>query len=121
MEQKDKRGFQFYVFWHNFLRTLPHMVWLPLLLCAAFGFLRYYQVRRSYSPSYEVFAVYRVSARRTSSIDLSSTGYYMDANAASRLAATYPYAMSSDLGRSLLREKYGTSSLPASVSCRRRI
>ena len=116
--QKKPSEFNFSVFWHNFLRTLPRLIWIPLLLCVLAGGYRYYQSVRSYSPVYETFAVYRVSASRSGSIDLNSYRYYLDANAASKIAASYPYVMSADQSKALLKEKYGAASLPATVSCR---
>ena len=118
--ESNKKGsqFNFSVFWHNFLRTLPRLVWLPLILCLLAGGYRYYQVTRSYTPVYSTFAVYRVSASQSGSIDLTSYRYYLDANAASKIAASYPYVMSADQSRTLLKEKYGVSSLPAAVTCR---
>ena len=119
METK-KRGaeWHFTVFVHNFLRTLPHLLWVPLLLCALGAGYRYYSVSRSYSPVYETFAVYRVSASRAGSIDLNSYRYYLDSNAASNIAATYPYVMSADQSKQLMQKKYSVSALPSSVSCR---
>ena len=116
--QKKPSEFNFSVFWHNFLRTLPRLIWIPLLLCVLAGGYRYYRSVRSYSPVYETFAVYRVSASRSGSIDLNSYRYYLDANAASKIAASYPYVMSADQSKALLKEKYGAASLPATVSCR---
>ena len=116
--QKRTNEFHFTVFMHNFLRTLPHLFWIPLLFCVLAAGYRYYTVKRNYRPVYETFAVYRVSASRAGSIDLNSYRYYLDSNAASKIAATYPYVMSSDQSKKLLKEKYSVSSLPASVSCR---
>ena len=116
--QKKNNDFHFTVFLHNFLYTLPHLIWVPLLLCVLAAGYRFYNARRSYSPAYETFAVYRVSANRAGSIDLNSYRYYLDANAANKIAATYRYAMESDQAKKLMQEKYGVSSLPASVSCR---
>ena len=119
MEQnKSRPGFDFSVFWHNFWRTFPHLFWIPLLLFILAAGYRYYTVRRSYSPVYETFAVYRVKANQSSSIDLSSHGYYVDSSAASKLAVSYPYVMSSDQCRSLMQERYGRTTLPSTVSCR---
>ena len=118
MDAKKPSGFLFSVFWHNFLRTLPHLLWIPLTLALLAGGYRYVSIRRSYSPVYETFAVYRVSASRTGSIDMGTYGYYMDSNAAKKLASTYPYVMSSDEGKAMLRESYGVSSLPSTVTCR---
>ena len=119
METKNKSSeFNLSVFWHNFTRTLPHLIWVPILLALLAGGYRFLTIRRSYSPIYEIYSVYRVSASRTGSIDLGSYGYYLDSNAASKLAATYPYVMSSDEGKALLKESYGTSYLPSNVSCR---
>ena len=116
--QNNGSGFNFSIFWHNFLRVLSRLFWIPLLFGALTAGYRYYTITRSYTPIYESLAVFRVSATRAGSIDISSYGFYMDSNAASKIAATYPYVMSSDQGKSLLKEKFGVSSLPATVSCR---
>ena len=119
MEQNNKSSeFDFSVFWHNFIRTLPHMIWIPLLLCALGAAYQYYTVRQSYSPIYETFAVYRVKSSRIGSIDLNSQGFYLDTNAAAKLATGYPYVMSSDQGKALIQERYGRSTIPATISCR---
>ena len=117
-EQKKSSEFNFSVFWHNFVRTLPRMLWIPIIFCLLAAGYRYYRVRRAYSPVYQTFAVYRVSADRQGSIDLNTHGYYLDANAATKLAATYPYVMSSDQCKALLQEKYGTRYLPSTVTCK---
>lgn len=116
--QKKNSDFNFSVFWHNFLRLLPRMLWIPLILCAAAGAYRYYRIVRSYSPVYETFAVYRVSSKRTGTFDLNSFGYYMDSSAASKIAATYPYVMNADLSKALLKENFNVTRLPSNVSCR---
>ena len=116
--QKKSSEFNFSIFLHNFFRTLPHLIWIPLLLCLLAGAYRYYRAARSYSPVYEVTAVYRVSASQSGNIDLNSYRYYLDTNAAEKIAASYPYVMSADYSKTLLHDKYGTSSLPASVTCR---
>ena len=117
-KQKTPSEFNFSVFWHNFLRTLPRMLWLPLLLCVLAAGYRYYRDSRSYSPVYETMAVYRVSANRAGSIDMNSYGFYLDSNAANKIAATYPYVMSSDQSKALMKEKYGSTKLPSTVTCR---
>ena len=112
METKKKNNeWHFSVFMHNFRRTLPRLIWIPVLLTALAAGYRYYTVSHRYIPVYETFAVYRVSANKAGSIDLNSYRYYLDTNAASKIAATYPYVMSSDQSKELLKEKYSTPSL----------
>ncbi|MBR6376864.1 MAG: polysaccharide biosynthesis tyrosine autokinase [Oscillospiraceae bacterium] len=116
--KKKSSEFDFSVFWHNFTRTLPRLFWIPLLLCLAAGGFQYYRASRSYSPVYETIGVYRVSASGTGTMDINTYRYYLDANAAAKLAASYPYVMSSDKGKQVLREQYNTASLPSNISCR---
>ena len=119
MEKQKNKDFDFSVFWHNFTRTFPRMIWIPLFLCLGLGAWRYYWSVRSYVPMYELTAVYRVSAGQTGNIDIGSNfGFYIDANTASGLASSYPYVMSSDYAKELLREKLGQPALPAGVTCR---
>ena len=119
MESNQKSSnIQFSIFWHNFTRLLPRLLWIPLLLAVAAAGFRYFYARTMYRPIYQTYAVYRVSASQTSSLDLDTYSYYLDANAATKLAATYSYVMSSDQCALLLREKYGTSYLPSTVTCR---
>ena len=119
MESKQNRSaFDFSIFWHNFVRVLPRLFLIPVFLCVLAGGYRYWRTTRSYTPSYETFAVYRVSGNRAGSIDMTNYGYYLDSSAASKIATTYPYVMRSDQCKALLKEKYGVSSLPSTVSCR---
>lgn len=119
MEQKTNNGFDFSVFWHNFARTFPRMVWIPLLLCLGLGAFQYYRAVRSYTPLYETTSVYRVTSGRGGSLDIGSTySIYLDSNAAANLANSYPYVMNSDYAKDLLQKKTGQRSLPASVTCR---
>ena len=108
--QKRSSEFNFSVFWHNFLRTLPRLFWIPLAFFLVMGAFRYYRVSRVYSPVYETFAVYRVSANQSGSIDLNSVRYYLDANAASKIAASYPYVMSAD--ESFCKRSMGSAPCP---------
>ena len=117
-EKQQSRGLNISVLWHNFLRVLPRMIWLPLVLGAALGFWRYRQLTKNYVPVYSASSIYRVIANRGGKMDITSYGFYLDSNAASNLASTYPYVMNSDRARTLLRERTGSPSLPASVSCR---
>lgn len=119
MDQKtESRGLNISVLWHNFLRVLPRMCWLPLILAAGLGYWRYRQLTKNYVPLYSATSIYRVIANRGGKMDITSYGFYLDSNAATNLASTYPYVMGSDRARTLLKEQTGSSSLPASVSCR---
>lgn len=117
-QNKQSRGLNISVLWHNFLRVLPRMCWLPLVLAAALGFWRYRQLTKNYVPLYSATSIYRVIANRGGKMDINSYGFYLDSNAATNLASTYPYVMSSDRAHTLLKERTGSASLPASVSCR---
>lgn len=111
-------SFDITVFFHNLLRILPRLIWFPLILAAILGFWKYRQTMKNYVPRYEAVSIYRVSASRAGSMDITNYGFYMDSNAAIKLASSFPYVISSDQGKNVLQEKTGRRSLPASVSCR---
>ena len=117
-ESEKQQELNFSVLWHNFLRVLPRLFWLPLLLGALLGFWRYRQLTKDFTPVYSASSVYRVIANRSGSMDITTYGFYLDSNTASNLASSFPYVMGSDKAHALLREASGRSSLPASVSCR---
>ena len=117
MEQKNhETTLDLSVFWHNFTRTLPHLIWLPLVLALALGGWQFYRSYRSYSPRYTARAVYIVNSNYSGTTDITSYGIYYDSGAATRLASTFPYVLTTDLTKQLLMEKTGRSSLPASIS-----
>ncbi len=116
-EQKRTKTIQFSVLWHNLLRTLARMFWIPILLAAAFGFLRYRDLTRGYVPMYTCSGTYRVTATRSGSMDISPVGFYQTTNVVNSLVSSFPYVMNSDKAQSLLRDKTGSPRLPASVTC----
>ena len=95
-KRKDQGEFNFSVFWHNFTRVFSRLFFLPLILGLLLGGYRNYTVQKNYRPIYEMYSVYRIFAGQSGSIDLNSRGHYLDTNAASNLAASYPYLMNSD-------------------------
>ena len=111
MEQKNhETTLDLSVFWHNFTRTLPHLIWLPLVLALALGGWQFYRSYRSYSPRYTARAVYIVNSNYSGTTDITSYGIYYDSGAATRLASTFPYVLTTDLTKQLLMEKTGRSS-----------
>ena len=102
-EKQQSRGLNISVLWHNFLRVLPRMIWLPLVLGAALGFWRYRQLTKNYVPVYSASSIYRVIANRGGKMDITSYGFYLDSNAASNLASSYDSIMGTDYARSLLK------------------
>ena len=116
-EQKRVKAIQFSVLWHNLVRTLARMFWVPILLAAALGFLRYRDLTRGYVPMYTCSGTYRVTAARSGSMDISTYGFYQTTNVVNSLVSSFPYVMNSDKAQSLLRDKTGSPRLPASVTC----
>ena len=79
MDQKQQsNGLNFSVLWHNFLRVLPRMCWLPIVLGAVLGFWRYRQLTKGYVPLYSASSIYRVVANRGGKMDITSYGFYLD-------------------------------------------
>ncbi len=116
-EHKNQKPIQLSVLWHNFVRIFVRLFWIPILLAAALGGWRYHDLTADYVPMYTCSSIYRVTASRSGNMDISSYGFYLNTSAASSLVSSFPYVMNSDRARSLLREKTGSPSLPASVTC----
>ena len=105
MEQnKSSRSIRTDVFLHNFFRVLKRTFWLPLVLAALLGGVRYLTLSRTYRPVYEAKANFAVSANNAGSSDISSVSYYYDSSAASMLATTFQYVLRTDATRQLLTE-----------------
>lgn len=116
-KHKRDKSFQFSIFWHNFVRIFARLFWIPILLAAALGFLRYRGLTRSYVPLYACSGTYRVTAARSGSMDISTYGFYQTTSFVNSLVTSFPYVMNSDKTHSLLRDRTGSPSLPASVTC----
>ena len=87
-EQKRVKTIQFSVLWHNIVRTLARMFWVPILLAAALGFLRYRDLTRGYVPMYTCSGTYRVTAARSGSMDISPVGFYQTTNVVNSLVSS---------------------------------
>lgn len=101
---------------HNFFRALVHLFWLPLILAALLGVGMGFRTHRGYTPRYAVTATFAVRAEFSSSMDLTSTSNYLNANAAAQLAATFPYVRDSDHTRLLLQQTLGKDTINGSIS-----
>lgn len=101
---------------HNFTRVLRHLFWLPLLLAVLLGGFMGMRANRNYSPTYAATATFTVRAKYASSIDLFSSSSYLNANAATQLAATFPYIRDSDTTRMLLRQTLGQEQINGTIT-----
>ncbi len=118
MENRNKRpgGVDISTFIHNYITVLRRMFWLPLILLLLLGGYKLYKQYKTYLPYYEARATLTVSADYSSLNDAAIYSYYYDSNAASILASTFSYVLSTDTTKQLIYDELGTYSLGASVT-----
>lgn len=97
----------FSVILHNFWRALSHMFWFPLILTIVVGCVFGVRTKQSYYPIYTSSASFSVKANYYSTTDLGNQGSYLNSNAATQLAATFPYVIESETTRALLSQELG--------------
>ncbi len=102
----------------NFIGAAKRLGWIVVLLAVLVGALGYYTTDRNYRPLYSSSAVFSVTATYTDTNDLLSYKTYLSISAASNLAATFPYIISSDTARELLRQKLQTTEINATVTAK---
>lgn len=99
----------FSVILHNFWRAFTHLFWFPVILAVAIGGILGVREHESYRPIYSNTASFSVRANYYSTTDLGNQGSYLNSNAATQLAATFPYVIKSDNTRTLLTQELGHS------------
>lgn len=115
-KNNQKQMFDFGLFFHNYLNVAKRLFWIPLLLAAAIGAIKFLVVRQQYTPSYESKAVFAVSSNYAATTDIGTYTYYYDTAAAQNLASTFQYVLQTDAARQLTYQKLHTTYLEATVT-----
>lgn len=92
---------------HNFQRAFAHLFWFPVILAVLIGPFLGIRERKSYRPVYRDSVCFSVRANYYSTTDLGNQGSYLNSNAATQLAATFPYVIASDTTRALVSQELG--------------
>lgn len=114
----SKIGFldkNFSVLLHNFLGAAKRLLWIAVLLSLLVGGIVFYREDRSYRPHYSSSAVFSVTANYAGTTDILSYSTYLNIATASNLAATFPYVISSDTTRELLRQELHVDTINAAI------
>lgn len=114
-ERNHPTKIDFSVLMHNFWRAAKRLLWAVVLLALLAGGLQYYRVNRGYVPIYRTSAVFSVNANYSSTTDILSYSYYLDSNAATQLAATFPYIIGSETTQALLKQELGRNRINGSI------
>ncbi len=99
---------------HHFLKALRRLWILVLVLGLACSLLFFIRAKRNFRPQYEAKALFSVGSGYGSS-DIFNSSYY-DNIAAQQLAEAFPYMLSTDLMRDMMKQQLGVSYINGTIT-----
>lgn len=100
----------------GFFKILRAFWWILLILALVGGGLNFWRNKRAYVPKYRSESLFTVQSEYSSLVDIFDRSYFYDSDAASKIAKSFPYLLSSDVMTERLKNELDTSYINGTIT-----